>query len=243
MLTVEKKVLLVKGVPKFLRLWLKAKATKPFFEFNYLNMIKVKECHEPLVDLKKYCPGLIISLDSYRMKNEKKVYLRKTVAKMLCQAKKNLPKDMTFIIRDAWRPQYVQEKIWQDFIKRFTKKYPNWSQTKITNEVRKYVAPAQGNFVSGHMTGGAIDLRLVKNNRKIPMISRKLSYQENAQSIQSKLPNYIQKNRQIMFEALEKAGLSNYLKEYWHWSYGDIQWAKRNKKSTAIYNVIKNIYD
>lgn len=43
-----------------------------------------------------------------------------------------------------------------------------------------------------------------------------------------------------MFDALANAGLSNYPKEYWHWSYGDIQWAKRAGEKTAIYGVINN---
>lgn len=203
-------------------------------------MIKIKECGEPLVDLKKFCPDLIINLGTQR-KNEKTAYLRKAVAKMVCQAKKNLPPEITFIIGDAWRPQYIQENIFQGFINRFTKQHPGWSKSKIIKEVNKYVAPAKGKYASGHMTGGAVDLRLIKNGRKLPMKSSKLSYQENVQSWQPKLPKHLQKNRQIMFEALKKAGLTNYSKEFWHWSYGDTWWAKRNKKKTAIYGVINKI--
>ncbi len=148
---------------------------------------------------------------------------------------------MTFIINDAWRPQHIQEEIYQWFMKQGSKKYPQLSQSEIKKYVEKYVAPVKGKFASGHMTGGAVDLRLWKNGRKIPMVISELTYQENAQSFQSKLPTYIQKNREIMFNALKKAGLSNYSKEYWHWSYGDIQWAQRNKKKTAIYGVIESI--
>ncbi len=172
------------------------------------------------------------------MKKEKTAYLRKTVAKMVCEAKKNLPKGMTFIIRDAWRPQYVQKEIFTEFIKMFQNKYPSWPKEKIIKEAKKYVAPAQGKNVSGHMTGGAVDLRIIKNGRKVPMRSSKLTYQENAKPIQPKLPEYIQKNRKIMFEALEKAGLSCNINEFWHWSYGDVQWAKRNKKKVAVYGVV-----
>lgn len=195
-------------------------------------MIKVKECGEPLVDIKKLCPDLVIDLGSCRMKKEKTAYLRKTAAEMVCKAKNHLPEGMTFVINDAWRSQYVQEKIFQGFVKRFSIK-----------EAKKYVAPFEGKYVSGHMTGGAVDLRIWKNGRKIPMKSSKLTYQENAKSFQPKLPLYIQKNRQIMFNALQKVGLSNYPKEYWHWSYGDIWWAKRNPpaggKNIAIYGIVK----
>jgi len=204
-------------------------------------MIIIKESKEPLVDLKKFCPGVIIDLAKWRRKKEKTAHLRRSVAKMINKAKNSLPKGMTFIIGDAWRPQYVQEEIYQSFIKRFTRKNPAWTKSRIIKEVDKYVAPAEGKFASGHMTGGAVDIRLIKNGRRVPMKSKRFTYQENALSVQPKLPKYIQGNRQTMFTALLKAGLSNYPKEYWHWSYGDIQWAQRNKKKIAIYGVIKNI--
>ncbi|MEK7072657.1 MAG: M15 family metallopeptidase [Patescibacteria group bacterium] len=205
--------------------------------------IKIVECNEPLVDIKKYCPKVVIAIDKKRLSLEKNFYLRKTMAKMINKATDYLPTGTTFIIRDAWRPQSVQEKIFKGFFARFSKKYPNWKKQRIINEINKYVAPATGKHASGHMTGGAIDLRLIKNGRKVPMNDRshKLTYQENAKSIQPKLPQYLQKNRQLMFDALIKAGLSNYPKEYWHWSYGDIQWARRNKKKIAIYGVITKI--
>jgi len=204
-------------------------------------MINIKECHEPLVDLEKYCPGVIIDLVRWRRKKEKTVYLRRSVAKMINKAKSFLPKGTTFIIGDAWRPQYVQQKIQQRFIGWFSYKNPTWSRKRVIKEIEKYVAPATGKFASGHMTGGAVDIRLIKNGRRVPMKSNKLTYQENALSVQPKLLKYLQKNREIMFKALLKSGLSNYPKEYWHWSYGDIQWAQRNKKKIAIYGVITNI--
>jgi D-alanyl-D-alanine dipeptidase len=201
-------------------------------------MIKVKECHEPLVDIKKICPRIVVALGRERMKVAKAAYLRQTVAEMIRRAEKELPRGMTFIIGDAWRPQFVQEEIQRRFTEHFSKKYPRWSLARVRQEVNKFVAPARGRYVSGHMTGGAVDLRLWYRGRKLPMKSARLTYQENAQSLQPKLPSYIQANRQMMFAALQAAGLSNYPQEYWHWSYGDVWWAKRNKKSTAIYGQI-----
>jgi len=188
-------------------------------------MIKIKKCGEPLVDIKKFCPDLVIAPN---LEKENRAFLRKTVIKMICRAKKRLPEGMTFIIESAWRPQELQKKIFQNFVKRSSIK-----------EAKKYVAPYRGKYVSGHMTGGAVDLRLWKNGRRVPMKSSKLTYQENAKSFQPKLPKYIQRNRQIMFDALKKAGLSNFPKEFWHWSYGDVWWAKRNKKKVAIYGIVK----
>jgi D-alanyl-D-alanine dipeptidase len=108
----------------------------------------------------------------------------------------------------------------------------------VIEEVEKYVAPYEGDKVSGHMTGASVDLRLWSHGKKVPMNDRTLSYQENVLSYQPKLPPHLQKNRQIMFDALTKAGLSNFPKEYWHWSYGDTWWAERTGQKQAIYGVI-----
>jgi len=203
-------------------------------------MISIKDNQEPLVDLKKACPGVVIRLGRKRIKREKTAYLRRTVADMLHEAQGYLPKGVNFVIGDAWRPQYIQEEIFKGFVKRFSKHHPKWSKQRVLQEVNKYVADSKGKWASGHMTGGAVDLRLIKNGRKVPMKSSQLNYQENALSHQPKLPAYLRRNRQILFDALSKTGLSNYSKEYWHWSYGDIQWAKRQAKKTAIYGVIEN---
>lgn len=209
--------------------------------------IKIKDNQEPLVDIKKYCPGVVVALGKKRMVVEKTAYLRKDVAEMLKKAQGCLPKGVNFIIGDAWRPAYVQTEIYFNFIRRFKKKHPKWSRQRIIQEVEKYVAPWKGSGASGHMTGGAVDLRLVdRRGHKIPMKNRRLGYQENALSIQKKLPGYIQKNREILFEAMRKAGFSNYPKEYWHWSYGDYYWAKRNSKPFAIYGPVgdhRNLYE
>jgi len=196
-------------------------------------MIKIQECNERLVAVKRYCPSLVVHLG--RKRAGEQAFLRLTVARMLKKALASLPRGMTFIINDAWRPAVVQERIRQEFFFRFKEKNPNWSTARIRKEVDKYVAPSQGGKVSGHMTGGAVDLRLLSNGRKVPMKSSKLSYQENAQSNQPKLSKYLQRNRAIMFQALQNAGLSNYPQEYWHWSYGDYYWARRNKKKIAIF--------
>src|SRR3989338_7740337 len=120
--------------------------------------IKLKDNREKLVDVKKYCTGAMIALGWRRMKREKTAYLRFTVAKMLRQAQQNLPPGINFIINDAWRPAFVQAKIYFWFIKIFSKRYPNWSQKRVIREIEKYVAPWKGRAVPGNMRGGGFNL-------------------------------------------------------------------------------------
>ena len=200
-------------------------------------MIEIGDNGEKLVDIRKKCPGIICDLGCAKL-YKRKPLVRETVAEMLNRAKSYLPSGMTFIIGDAWRSKKLQKKTWLRRYRRLKKLHPKWSEAKLLEQTEKYVAPYEGREVSGHMTGGAIDLRLYKNGRKIPMKSGKVAFEENAKSDQKKLPKYIRRNRKLMFLALKKAGLSNYKKEYWHWSYGDLWWAKRNHKKSTIYGPV-----
>ena len=199
--------------------------------------MKLIECHEPLVDLRRFCPGVVIRLNKER-RAEKTAYVRRTVALMLKRAKKLLPRGMTFVIRDAWRPAAVQKKIMQDFVLMFRRRHPTWSAARALREADKFVASSRGPKVSGHMTGGAVDVRLLKNGKLLPMRSWKLSYQENAAPCQPKLPKHLQANREIMFSTLRAVGFSQCHNEFWHWSYGDVQWAQRTGKKVAMFGVI-----
>jgi len=199
-------------------------------------MINIKECGEKLVDLRKYSPNAILTST---IKNH--AYLRESVAKMINKAITYLPKGMTFKIISAWRSAGEQATIYKNFWHFVEKKHPGWSKEKIKKFVETFVAPFKGKYVSGHMTGAAVDIRLIKNGRNIPMRTNKLSYEENSQSHQPKLPKRLINNRKIMFQALEKVGLTNCLAEFWHWSYGDIWWAKSSNKKTAIYGLVDKI--
>jgi len=44
-----------------------------------------------------------------------------------------------------------------------------------------------------------------------------------------------QANRDLLCSTLEATGLTNYIGEWWHWSYGDSGWALRTGESHAIY--------
>jgi len=193
---------------------------------------------EPLVDVRQHCPGIVVKIGKKRNKREKTAYLRLTVANMLSEAQKLLPFGYNFIINDAWRSASEQKAIHDRFVVEFRKIYPNKSLGEIKKEVGIYVAPWQGIKASGHMTGGAVDLRIIdRHGHKIPMRSRHLNYQENAKSNQPKLLAYLQRNREILFSVMREVGFSNHQGEFWHWSYGDWHWAKRERKSVALYGI------
>jgi D-alanyl-D-alanine dipeptidase len=200
-------------------------------------MIKIGDNREKLVDIRKKCPGIICDLSCVKL-FKRKPLVREKVAKMLNKAKRYLPKGITFIIGDAYRSRKIQKRVFTKRFKKMRKQFPKWSKDRALKETKKYIAPFRGKRVSGHIFGGAIDIRLYHNGRKIPMRSKKFTYQENAKPYQKKLAKHIKENRQIMFDALSRAGLIQAPHEFWHWSYGDLWWAKSKGKKSTIYGPI-----
>lgn len=206
------------------------------------RILRLQDDREPLVDVHRYCPDVVVRLDPGRMKREKTAYLRLSVARMLAAASERLPKGLRLVINDAWRPAFVQCRIFYDFVKKGRRRFPDLAPAELIRGVGKYVAPWRGAGVSGHMCGGAVDVRVVDaRGRKIPMCSRSLSYQENALAGQPKLAGHLKRNRRLLAEAMTAAGFSNYPLEYWHWSFGDSQWAERNGKKTARYGAVADV--
>ena len=200
-------------------------------------MIRFHDNKESLVDVRAHCPGVKIILDKDRLKKEKTVFVRLGVAKKLRTAQKLLPKGMNFVIRDAWRPAYVQIKIFFWFLGRGEKLFPKSTKAQIRRAIENtYVAPWKGKKASGHMTGGALDIRIIDaRGKRIPMVTKKLSYAENAAPEHHKLPAHLKKNRAILRAAMTGAGFSKHHAEYWHWSNGDYYWAKRGNKKKTLY--------
>lgn len=199
----------------------------------------IRDNRELLVDVRKFLPGARIFLDRERMERERTAYLREGVARRLRAAQKLLPPGVNFVIRDAWRPAYVQCSIYYDFLAKATARFPGLSPSERLKRINVMVAPWRGPDASGHMTGGAMDIRLLgADGRRLPMVSYALSYTDNARSDQTNLPLAVRKNRALLREVMSAVGFSNHPGEYWHWSYGDWHWAKREGRHLAIYGIV-----
>jgi D-alanyl-D-alanine dipeptidase len=148
-----------------------------------------------------------------------------------------LPTGIVLVVRDAYRPISVQRQIYHGFITRFKKEYSDWSEERIKEEVDKYVAEPDSPIPPGHTTGGAVDVSLAykKNGKRLAMKSSKVPYGEQTVLHNPKLPKNVLRNRRILYDAMLKAGFSNYSHEWWHYSFGDVFDAARTGKKVAIF--------
>ena len=205
-----------------------------------LNLYEfMKKFNDSLVAAKKY--GFLIEPAYFEqgLHDDPIVRVRQTVLEILEKARKTLPKNWNFKIWDGFRTTVVQQRLYDDLYKKLVQENPEWTHEKLHESVLGFVAePTKDPLVAApHNTGGAVDLTIVdENEEELSMGTAfdhfdKESYTFHFQNAAPGTPEYdFHKNRMILYEVLVPLGFFNYPDEWWHFSYGDKEWAKHYDK-------------
>jgi D-alanyl-D-alanine dipeptidase len=103
-----------------------------------------------------------------------------------------------------------------------------------TNDIEKAHEQIAVPEVAGHPTGGAVDVMIAGLDFGTGycefMAGTKLYYASDEISKAAKL------NRLLLRQTMLKKGFVQYMAEWWHFSYGDKEWAFMTGKDEALYN-------
>lgn len=97
--------------------------------------------------------------------------------------------------------------------------------------------------VSGHPTGGAVDVAIYNEDTKriLDFGTKILDYSSNKCYYNSESTNEQEKNnRKLLRNLMLQEGFAPYDGEWWHFSYGDKEWAFYYNKDKALYNQVEN---
>lgn len=193
---------------------------------------------EKIISLRQIHEKILIDETRNQIGNKSDLfcYARESVAKKLIEATNYLSHGYQFSIKEAYRPLSLQRRFFEDAFNYYKTQYPLKNDDEIYELTCQYVAPVK---VAGHLTGGAIDITLLKNGIEIDMgsgFNDTPIEPENLTYMHSDYINAIAKaNRKILTDCMEKVGFINYPPEWWHWSYGDCYWAFLNN-CDALYS-------
>ncbi|RDI40958.1 M15 family metallopeptidase [Aquicella lusitana] len=199
----------------------------------------VKECHEPLIDLKDLHFQISLNRASFYAGYTK---VRQSVATKLVAAQQYLPQGITFLFSEGHRPLSIQRLIYREYYAHLADVHPEWDEHILKREVTKYVAPPED--VPPHSTGGAIDITLIDaNGQELDMGSVLDETPDKNQNRNfthaAHITDAARANRSLLIYALSRVGFVNYPAEWWHWSYGDKYWAYHANQPCSIYGSIE----
>ncbi|HOJ22442.1 MAG TPA: M15 family metallopeptidase [Armatimonadota bacterium] len=197
-----------------------------------LNRVPLRECGEPLVDIRRYCPGVRISRKAIP-------FLREQVAEMLRAAQAALPAGYRLWVRTALRTLEMQREMYDRNFERIRQEHPTWSYATLRRATNRFFAPVDQKAPPGHCTGAAVDVYLLTPSGHLADLRSPFTGWEGAPTWIEGLRPSAQRNRGILLDAMLGAGFSNCRDEFWHFSYGDAAWAVRTGQDHCIYGLVE----
>lgn len=176
-----------------------------------VNRVPVAECGEPLVSW----GGRLV---------------REGVARRLDEASRRLPAGYALELLEGWRSPARQQEVRE--LARAAAVAQGLSGEAQDRAVARWAAKD-----SGHRTGGAVDVRLMRDGREVPCGSAWKGFGKGTES-DSRVDAAAARNRAILHQAMRAAGFVNYPAEWWHFAFGDRLWAAYAGKPRAIYGAV-----
>lgn len=170
-------------------------------------------------------------------------YGRKEIAEKLDEISKellNINKDASLVVSNVYRHPKIQEENFKKVFDDIKAKFPLLSQDEQIEKTHLMIAYPK---VAGHTTGGAIDLTIKIGDTLLDMGCEIGDFDK-----EEYLPvknSYITKeqfeNRLMLRKLMIRHEFAPFNGEWWHFSFGDREWAKIYNKEYAIYDVVNNI--
>lgn len=213
---------------------------------------KIIESHEPLINAAFYPERILINPAYFNQQikaTTPAIYIRKSAYLRLTHAARQLPNGYKFMLLDVWRSNRTQTQLFTLLKNQLSTQFPNLTESELLKRTLTTVAPPSTDTrfkPAPHNTGGAVDLTIV-DELGIPLefgtafddhteIARTSYYEEKLadSELLEKEVGYLH-NRRLLFNLMTSAGFTNYTDEWWHFDYGNQNWAWQSNAAHAIY--------
>jgi len=203
------------------------------------SKIPIEENGSPLISLKDCGLDLIFEPS---MKRDYQYLVREEIAEKIGNISLVLEEqDKTLVIRSAWRSFEHQRLLWENKVGLFKEKEPNRSLKEIQKLVSQYVAPFNKSM---HATGGAVDALIYDQNEERVMNfgtnnGMKIELGEECYPYHPGISEEAKISRKLLISLFEEEDFVCDSLEYWHFDFGNANWAIGRNKKFAIYGIIK----
>jgi D-alanyl-D-alanine dipeptidase len=199
-----------------------------------LQAVPVSDNGEPLVRVAAV-PELSIEMDEleYPLARAGAWQRLQDAARML----KNKDKRYGLRVWYAYRSLAAQETFFKQQRAVLKEQHPEWNDAELLEQVHLFVAVPD---VAGHPTGGAFDVTITLDGEKVDMGCNYPDFDSPViRTFADGLTETQKKNRLLLREILMGQGFAPFNGEWWHFSYGDREWAAFYSQHGAIYSQVE----
>lgn len=190
---------------------------------------------EELVDVRTYDPSIVteyLKEDMLELTGDV-IYIRDTLAKKLAMVNAVLKKyDYRLKVVYGYRHPDVQTRYFLRRRNELKNEFPSYDDNQLDRYTHNFVAVPD---VAGHPAGAAVDLTVIdSNSMEIDMGSAIADYIDPSKIITftDTITSEQTKNRILLHDLMVEQDFAPFYGEWWHFSYGDREWAAfYNKKA------------
>lgn len=137
----------------------------------------------------------------------------------------------------GYRHPMIQRTYFENRCVDFQVRFPNLSKEEQMELAHICSADPE---VAGHPTGGAVDVTIVADGEQIDMGCRIADFSdvELMEPFSSKVTPPQMQNRMVLRRIMMANGFAPFDGEYWHFSYGDREWAAWYEMPEALYDSV-----
>lgn len=166
----------------------------------------------------------------------KSVYVRKSVLERLRSAAKALAaydKDLQLEVVYGYRALQIQGQLFEKYKAELSGKYQG---EELLAAVHRLVAVPE---VAGHPAGAAVDIQILRDGKSVKFGTLVHEFVLDSFTFSPFIDREAWSNRQLLRRAMMAAGFAPFDGEWWHFSYGDKEWARYYGRPTALYKQTK----
>lgn len=211
---------------------------KPLRYVDLIN-IPVEESHEAMVNLLAVVPNVVCAPinEDTRPYCSEGILVRQSVAEKLRAASDKLCKvrpGAKLQVVYGYRHPTTQQQYYTEISGKLERENPSLSADEIVERTHALIAVPS---VAGHPAGAAIDATIVIDGAPIDMGTPIWDLESTAliPTFASAVSNEQRANRMLLREVLMSEGFAPFDGEWWHFSYGDREWAAYYRQPHAIY--------
>lgn len=207
---------------------------------HYTDLIKIplKDNREKLVPIAKTAHLSAKQIDTETLQlYDQPVFVRESVAQRLSFASEELAKvsnKLSLEVVYGHRSLHIQKELFEKYRRIYSKKYQG---VELLEVVHRNIAVPD---VAGHPAGAAVDIQILKDGKPINMGTHIWEFVPDSYTFSPFISKQACNNRRLLRDVMKQVGFAPYDGEWWHFSYGDKEWAKYYKKPHAIFGQLNS---
>jgi len=164
------------------------------------------------------------------------IFVRRPVVDLLYwagQELKSLDRTLTLRVVSGFRGLELQTRLFEEAKAALAEQYPNEAEL-IEVAHRRVAVPS----VAGYPTGGAVAVDLLRDGLPVDLGTKAMHACKDSFTFSPFVSRDAWENRQLLRRAMMAAGFAPYDGEWWHFSYGDKEWARFYRKPGALFDQV-----